>query len=46
MIYESETLDDQEWHLALEMPTLETAHTGKEREKHTCKTTSRQRMSN
>jgi hypothetical protein len=28
----SETLDDQEWHLTLEIPTSKTAHTGRERE--------------
>jgi hypothetical protein len=32
MIYGSESFIDQEWHLALEMPTSETAHTGRERE--------------
>jgi hypothetical protein len=32
MIYESKTLDDQEWHLAIEMPTSEMAHAGRERE--------------
>jgi hypothetical protein len=46
MICGSETLDDQEQHLVLEMPTSEMAHTGREREKHTYKTTSRQSMSN
>jgi 3-phenylpropionate/cinnamic acid dioxygenase small subunit len=29
---EARTLDDQEWHLALEMPTSRTAHTVRERE--------------
>jgi hypothetical protein len=36
-ICESETLDDQEWHLALEIPTSKTAHTGRERENTTAK---------
>jgi hypothetical protein len=37
-----ETLIDQERHLALEMPISEMAHVGRERGKHTCKTTTRQ----
>jgi hypothetical protein len=41
MIGESESLVDQEQHIALEMPTSETAHIGREREKHTYKTTSK-----
>jgi hypothetical protein len=32
MICGSEPLDDQERHLALEMPTSETAHVGRKRE--------------
>jgi hypothetical protein len=36
------TLGDQERHLALEVLTSETAHTGREREReHNCKTISR-----
>jgi hypothetical protein len=31
----SETLIDREWHLALEIPTLRTAHTDRERERET-----------
>jgi hypothetical protein len=41
------SLNDQEQHLALEMPTSETTHAGREREReHACKTTSRQNMRN
>jgi hypothetical protein len=29
----SESLDDKEWHLALEMPISETAHAGRGRER-------------
>jgi hypothetical protein len=29
---EAKTLDNQKWHLALEMPTSEMAHIGRERE--------------
>jgi hypothetical protein len=44
---EVKTLDGQEQHLALEMPTSRTAHVGREREReHTYKTISRQRLSN
>jgi hypothetical protein len=32
-ILRKRSLLDQEWHLALEMPTSETAHTGRERER-------------
>jgi hypothetical protein len=32
MICRSETLDDQEWHIALEMPILKIAHAVRERE--------------
>jgi hypothetical protein len=32
MIRGSEILDDQEWHLTLEMPTSRTAHAERERE--------------
>jgi hypothetical protein len=32
MIHGSETLDDQEWDLALEMPTSRMAHAERERE--------------
>jgi hypothetical protein len=32
MIYGSKTLDDQEWHLALEISTSEMPHVGRERE--------------
>jgi hypothetical protein len=49
MIYGSETLIDQEQHLALEMSTSKMAHAGIERERereYTCKTTSRQSLSN
>jgi hypothetical protein len=28
----AKTLDDQEWHIALEMPTSRTAHADRERE--------------
>jgi hypothetical protein len=31
-LVEAKTLDDREWHLALEMSTLETAHAGRARE--------------
>jgi hypothetical protein len=30
---EAKTLDDREWHLALEMPTSRMAHTDRERER-------------
>jgi hypothetical protein len=41
------SLNDQEQHLALEMPTSETTHARREREReHACKTTSRQNLSN
>jgi hypothetical protein len=33
MIYRSETLDNQERHIALKMPTLETARAERERER-------------
>jgi FtsZ-binding cell division protein ZapB len=39
------TLDEQERHLALGMPTLEMAHAERERE-HTYKTTLKQSLSN
>jgi hypothetical protein len=39
------SLIDQEWHIALEMPTSEMAHTEKERE-HACKTKIRKNLSN
>jgi hypothetical protein len=32
-ILRKRSLVDQEWHLALEMPTSETAHVGRERER-------------
>jgi hypothetical protein len=41
----SETLIDQELHIALKMPTSETAHAERERE-HTCKIITRQSLSN
>jgi hypothetical protein len=44
-ICESETLIDQERHLALEMLTWRMAHAERERE-HTCKITTRQSLSN
>jgi hypothetical protein len=37
MICGSKTLDDSERHLALKMPTSETAHVGRERENTTVK---------
>jgi hypothetical protein len=43
----SETLIDQELHIALKMPTSETAHAEREREReHTCKIITRQSLSN
>jgi hypothetical protein len=44
-IFQKRSLVDQERHLALEMPTSETAHSEREREReHTCKTISRQNL--
>jgi hypothetical protein len=42
---EAKTLNDQEWHLVLEMSTSEMAHARRERGKHTYKTASRQSLS-
>jgi hypothetical protein len=43
----SEIVVDRERHLALEMPTSRMAHADREREReHTCKTTTRQNLSN
>jgi hypothetical protein len=38
---EAGTLDDQEWHLALEMPTSRMAHAERERERAHLQITSR-----
>jgi hypothetical protein len=34
MFWEAKTLDDQEWHLALEIPTSETTHVEREERTH------------